>query len=266
MANLTCGLITGASSGIGECFARKLAARRTNLVLVARSGARLAEIARELEAAYRVQAHPVACDLSQEGAAARLVESLDQRGVQVDLLVNNAGFGARGEFWKLPLSRQVEMIRLNVAALTELTHWLAGRMAERRQGAIINVSSTAGFQPVPYTAVYAATKAFVTSFSLALEAELRPYRVRVVTLCPGGTKTNFLVAGHYGMQRTPGGLQDPNEVVEAALARLDQGGGLEVPRLLNKLTVFIQRFVPRRTVIRLAAGIFRPEGNTVKTP
>jgi uncharacterized protein len=251
-------LITGASSGIGTCFARSFAARRRNLVLVARSKDKLESLATELRAAHGIEAVSIPCDLSATGAAAQLAEFLDGRRIDVEVLVNNAGFGARGAFGNLPLDRQSQMIRLNVEALMELTHLLVRPMITRRQGAIINVSSTAGFQPVPWTTVYAATKAFVTSFSLALAEEVREHGIAVVTLCPGGTRTNFLQASHYGQRTLPGGLQAPEEVVELALKALDAGGGLVVPRLLNKMTVWLQRFVPRSLVTKATSRLFRP--------
>jgi len=251
-------LITGASSGIGECFARALAARRKNLVLVARSREKLAALAEELGGKHAVAVEPVGMDLSEPGAVARLAVLLRERKLCIDLLVNNAGFGARGEFWKLPLARQAEMLRLNIQALVELTYLLLPAMLERRAGAIINVSSTASFQPVPYTSVYAATKAFVTSYSLGLAAELRPYGIKVVTLCPGGTATNFFRASGHEHPKILGSLQPPEEVVEAGLKALDRRGGLVIPRLRNKLSVFSQRFVPRGLVTRIAARMFRP--------
>jgi uncharacterized protein len=251
-------LITGASSGIGECFARALAARQHNLALVARSEEKLNSLAAELVAQQGIRAVALPCDLSRSGAAAALFERLRAEQMAVDLLINNAGFGGRGEFWTLPLDRQQEMLRLNVLAIVELTHLLLPAMVEQRRGAVINVSSTASFQPVPYTTVYAASKAFVTSFSMSLAEELRPYGVKVVTLCPGGTRTNFFVAGDYRKRNLPGGLQSPEEVVGEALRALDRNRGLVVPRFMNKLSVFAQRFLPRSVVARIAARVFRP--------
>jgi uncharacterized protein len=258
MADEFYSLITGASGGIGECFARALAARRRNLLLVARSGERLRQLAAEFGGKHGVRAEAIAADLSARGAAPQLAEELRARGLEVDLLINNAGFGARGEFWELSLDRQLAMLGLNVHALVELTHLLLPGMIERRRGGIINVSSTASFQPLPYTATYAATKAFVTSFSMALAEEVRPTGVRVVTLCPGGTRTNFFVAGEYGVRNIPGGMQAPEEVVELALNTLERGGGLAVPRFINKLAVFLQRLGSRELVAKSAAKIFRP--------
>jgi short-subunit dehydrogenase len=250
-------LITGASSGIGECFARALAARGRNLVLVARSKEKLESLAAELSAAHGIAAQPMVFDLADSGAAGRLAEALRERQLKIDLLVNNAGFGGRGRFWELPLERQSEMIRLNVLALTELAHLLLPEMLKEGRGAIINVSSTSSFQPIPFTATYAASKAFVTSFSEALREELRRSGIIVVTLCPGGTQTNFFRASGYGRPKLPGGIQPPEEVVVAALKALESGGGLVVPRLLNKLGVAVQRIAPRSLVVRITARMFR---------
>jgi uncharacterized protein len=252
-----CALITGASSGIGECFARVLAARGMRLALVARSKEKLEALADELRLAHGIDVVVLPADLCLERAAERLAGEVQNRRLEITLLINNAAFGARGEFWRLPLGRQSEMLRLNIHAVVELTYRLVPAMIVRHEGAIINVSSTASFQPVPYTTTYGGTKGFITSFSMALQEELRPYGVRVVTLCPGATRTNFFQAGSYGQRSIPGGMQAPEEVVEAALQVLDSGG-LVVPRLINKFSVFIQRFVPRAAMAKLAAGIFRP--------
>ena len=250
-------LITGASSGIGACFARALAARGRNLVLVARSQDKLAALACEITAKYSVRIEVIAHDLSREGAAASVVAMLKDRAIGVDLLVNNAGFGAQGEFWKLPRDRQSEMLRLNIVALTELSHLLLPAMMERRGGGIINVSSTASFQPVPYTSVYSATKAYVTSFSMALAEEVRPYGVTVLALCPGGTATGFFEASQYTKRDFPGGLQSPEEVAEVGLCAFDRGRSLAITRFIHKLVVFALRVSPRRLVIRVAGDMFR---------
>ncbi len=250
-------LVTGASSGIGEAFARKLGGRKRNLVLVARSKDKLEALAAELRTAHGILAEGIESDLSLPGAAGHLNERLRARGLEIDLLVNNAGVGAQGKFWELSPERQASMIRLNIDALVELSYLLLPPMLAARRGAIINVSSTASFQPVPYITAYSATKAFVTSFSLGLAEELRPYGVRVVTLCPGGTDTNFFEAGQYGKRNFPGGLQPSAEVVVAALEALDRGGGLVVPRLMNKFVLFVQRFIPRSWPPKAGARMFR---------
>ena len=194
-----------------------------------------------------------------EGAAQRLAATLKERGIAVDLLVNNAGFGAHGEFWKLPLDRQSEMLRLNIVTLTELTYLLLPAMVERRRGGIINVSSTASFQPVPYTSVYAATKAYVTSFSMGLAEEVSEYGVKVLALCPGGTATNFFDAGQFSKRDFPGGLQSPEEVVEVGLRAFDKGQSLAVTRFIDRLMLFAQRLAPRGLVVRQAGNMFRPK-------
>ncbi|MFZ0964823.1 MAG: SDR family oxidoreductase [Terriglobia bacterium] len=258
-------LTTGASGGIGACFARALAARGKNLVLVARSKDKLDALAREIAAQHTVRIEVIEQDLAVEGAAARLAATLKERGIAVDLVVNNAGFGAHGEFWKLPWERQAEMLRLNIMTLTELAHRLLPAMVERRSGGINNVSSTASIQPVPYTSVYAATKAFVTSFSMGLAEEVEGYGVKVLALCPGGTATNFFDASQYSQREFPGGLQSPQEVVELGLRALDRGRSLAVGRFINRLMIFARRLAPRWLVAKQAAHMFRPktlhEGN-----
>jgi len=252
-------LITGASSGIGTCFARALAARGRHLVLVARSKDKLEALKSEIADKHSLRIEVIEQDLSVTGASAHLAAILKERGIPVDLLVNNAGFGAHGEFWKLPLDRQADMLRLNIVALTELTHLLLPAMVKERRGDIINVSSTASFQPVPYTSVYAATKAYVTSFSMGLAEEASRYGVRVLALCPGGTATNFFDASRYGMRTFVGGLQSPEEVVEVGLRALDRGRSLAVARFIDQLMVFAERLAPRRLVARQAAAMFRPK-------
>ena len=252
-------LITGASSGMGACFARALADRGRDLVLVARSVGKLQALAREITARHSRRVEVIDQDLSAQGAALRLVTVLNERGIAVDLLVNNAGFGAHGQFWRLPHDRQLAMIRLNIVALTELTYLLLPGMLERRRGGIINVSSTASFQPMPYTSVYGATKAYVTSFSMGLAEELREYGVKVLALCPGGTATNFFDAGQFGKVNLPGGLQSAEEVVEVGLRAYERGDSLAMTRFIHRLMLFAQRLAPRRFVTEQAGKMFRPK-------
>lgn len=253
-------LVSGASGGIGACFARALAARGRNLILVARSKDKLDALRGELTAKYPVAVELIDQDLALEGAAARLADTLRARSLAVDLLVNNAGFGAQGEFWTLPLERQSEMLRLNIVTLTELTRLLLPAMVERRSGGIINVSSTAAFQPIPYLSVYAATKAYVSSFSMALAEEVAGYGVRVMALCPGGTATNFFEAGSFGKVKFFGGLQSPEDVVEAGLRAFERGRTLAITRFVNRVMVFAQRLAPRRVSAQIAGDMFRPKG------
>jgi len=252
-------LITGASGGIGACFARALAVRGKNLVGVARSKHTREALRSEIAAKHSLRIEVIEQDLSLEGSAARLAMTLKDRGIAVDLLVNNAGFGAHGQFWKLPLERQSEMLRLNIVTLTELTHLLLPVMLERRGGGIINTSSTASFQPVPYTSVYAASKAYVTSFSMGLAEEVHQYGVKVLALCPGPTATNFFDAGQFSKINLPGGLQSPEEVVKMGLRAFDRGRSLAVPRFINRLMIFAQRLAPRRLAAQQAGDMFRPK-------
>src|SRR5882762_2687029 len=249
-------LITGASSGIGEVFARKLAARGRNVFLVARSEDKLITLCNELGRSNSIRAQYVALDLSKPESPARLFEETAKRGLQVDMLINNAGFGSMGEFSKLDLARELNMIDLNIKALVELTHRFLQPMIERRQGAIINVASTAAFQPVPFMATYAATKAFVLSFSEALWEENRPYGVKVLALCPGVTETNFFDAAN--IQRPPARIvQTPEAVVDAALRGLARGKSHTISGWTNFFVTESERLLPRSTVVRIAGMMLR---------
>src|SRR5436190_3610246 len=208
-------LITGASSGIGEAFARKLATQGHDLLLVARSEDKLIALCNELGLNHDVRAQYYVADLSQPDAPVRLLEATRERNLEINLLINNAGFGSMGEFAQLDLERELNMIDLNVRSLVALTHLFLQPMRERKSGSILNVASTAGFQAVPFMATYAATKAFVLSFSEALWEENRPYGIEVMALCPGVTETNFFAASR--MQRPPvRTVETPEDVVETA--------------------------------------------------
>jgi len=251
-------LITGASRGLGMAFARALAERHSNLVLVARSAEPLHAFANELRRSTPISVVAIQADLSVPGSVQILTEHLFKGEIPIDLLVNNAGFGLRGEFRALSILRQLEMLRLNNQAIVELTYSLLPGMLERRKKGIINVSSTAGFQPVPFASVYSATKAFLTAFSLALEQELRGAGVAVVTVCPGRLRKNQNDESEQCARGKWAGIyQSPDEVVEDALQVLANGGGLTVPGALNKFSVFAQRLIPRRLVPRLVAKVSR---------
>ena len=249
-------LITGASSGIGAAFARKLAARGRNVLLVARSEDKLIALCNELGRLTSIRAQYIALDLEQPDAAAQLFEETQKRELEVDMLINNAGFGSMGDFGKLDLNRELEMIQLNIRAVVDLTHRFLLPMRERKRGTIINVASTAGFQAVPYMATYAATKAFVLSFSEALWDENRQHGVHVMALCPGVTETNFFEAAKIDRppMRT---IQTPEEVVETALRALDREKNMVVSGWTNWLTVEAERFVPRNTVTKVAGKALR---------
>jgi len=250
-------LITGASRGLGMAFARALAERQCNLVLVARSSEPLHAFANELRRSSPVAVIAIELDLSSPGAGQTLAEQLSRGDIPIDLLVNNAGFGLRGEFRDLSLPRQLEMLRLNNEAIVELTYRLLPGMLERRQKGIINISSTAGFQPIPFASAYSATKAFLTTFSLALEQELRSVGVTVVTVCPGRLCKTENGASERAPGKWAGIYQSPEQVVEEALRVLAKGGGLTVPGALNKFSVFAQRLIPRSLVPRLVAKMSR---------
>ncbi len=251
-------LITGASSGIGEAFARKLAALGRNVFLVARSENKLVTLCNEIGRINRIRAQHLALDLSKPESPKRLFEESEKRGLVIDLLVNNAGFGSMGDFTRMDLAHELDMIDLNVKTLVELTYKFLQPMRARKQGAIINVASTAGFQPVPFMATYAATKAFVLSFSEALWEENRPHGVHVMALCPGVTETNFFEAARS--KKPPARVaQTPEDVVETALRGLNRRTGHIVSGWSNLLTVEAERFVPRSLVVRLAGSLMRKE-------
>ena len=249
-------LITGASSGIGAAFARKLAARGRNVLLVARSEDKLITLCNELGRLTSIRAQYLALDLTKPDHRLQLFEETKKRELEIDMLINNAGVGSMGDFVKLDLEREVEMIELNVTALVELTQRFLGPMRERQRGAIINVASTAGFQPVPYMATYAATKAFVLSFSEALWDENRIHGIHVMALCPGVTETNFFEAA--GIDRPPmRTVQTPEEVVETALRALHRQKSLVISGWANWFVVEAERFVPRSMVTKVAGNALR---------
>jgi len=250
-------LITGASSGIGETFARKLAAQGHDVLLVARSEDKLIALCNELGLNHNVRAQYFVADLSQPDAPARLLEETRERNLEIDLLINNAGFGSMGEFGKLDLNRELNMIDLNVRSLVELTHLFLQPMRQRGSGSIINVASTASFQPVPFMATYAATKAFVLSFSEALWEENRTYGVKVMALCPGVTETGFFDASR--MKRPPGRISQTSEqVVDVALRALKRGKSSVISGWPNRITVESERVVPRSLILRVVGAIMRP--------
>lgn len=249
-------LITGASSGIGEVFARKLAARGRNVLLVARSEEKLITLCNELGRSNSIRAQHVTMDLSQPESPARLFEEAEKRGLTVDMLINNAGFGSFGDFSKLELERELNMIDLNVRSLVDLTHRFLAPMRQRKRGAIINVASTAGFQAVPFMATYAATKAFVLSFSEALWEENRPHGIKVMALCPGVTETNFFEAAR-GEKPPARAAQTPEEVVETALRGLARGKSHIISGWSNRAMMEAERLAPRDLVTRMAGRMMR---------
>lgn len=250
-------LITGASGGLGEEFARRLARRRRPLILAARSGEALRRLAGELAAAHGIATQVVETDLSRPGAAQALHDHCRARGWRVDLLVNNAGFGILGGFLEQDPDRQERMIALNVAALTRLTRLFAADMAADGGGAIVNVASVAGFQPVPWVAAYGATKAYVLNFTEAVGEELAQRGVHLMALCPGPTRTNFFTAAGGDENTFRAAHQTPRQVVDEALRGLDARRRVVVTGWPNRLLVFSQRFGPRFVVRKIAAALVR---------
>jgi short-subunit dehydrogenase len=252
-------LVTGASSGIGAEFARALRARGESVVLVARRRDRLAQLSSELGGEPAAVA--IALDLAREGAADALRKQLDDRGLAVDGLVNCAGLGLTGPFASQPEAVIRAMCDVNVRAVAELTRAFLPPMLERRRGFIVNVASIAAFQPIPYLGVYAATKAFVLSFSEALGEELRGTGIQVQALCPGVTATEFLDVSETGgglrVRRLP--MMTPRQVVEASLDGLERGRLRVVVGLSNRVLGFLaQRLAPGRLARCVAGYLYRP--------
>ncbi|MEV6596641.1 SDR family oxidoreductase [Actinoplanes sp. NPDC051346] len=249
-------LITGASSGIGAAYAREFAARGADLVLVARGEDAMHGLAGELRAAHGHRVEIVPADLAEPGAADRVAARVAALGIDVDLLVNNAGFGMHGEFIAGDADRLTAQIQLNCVALVDLTRRFLPGMVARGRGAVVNVASTAAFQPLPNMAVYGATKAFVLSFSEALYAEARPAGVKVLAICPGATETPFFdVAGEdaaVGKKRTP------RQVVATTLAALEKSRPSRVDGLANAILAVATRWAPRRMVISMAGRLTAP--------
>jgi short-subunit dehydrogenase len=244
-------LITGASAGLGVEFARQLSRRGHALVLAARRKERLDELAKELG-----NARAVAIDLSKKDAAAKLMADIEAAGEQVELLINNAGFGLIGKFAELDAKRERQMIDLNVATLTDLCRIVAPQMIARKSGGIINVASTAAFQPGPKMAVYFATKAFVLSLSEALHEELKSHGVHVTCLCPGPTRTEFGdVAGFGGNGMFDRVAMESPAVVKAGLDGLDKNHAVVIPGIVNKISANSTRFAPRSIVRKMAGAI-----------
>jgi len=250
-------LVTGASAGIGLAFAERLAAEGMNLVLTARRAERLQQIAARLRESRNISVEICAIDLSREEGPAALFEFTESKGIAVGLLVNNAGLGGYGEFRTSDLRRQLDMVRLNCAAVVQVTHLYLPGMIARGHGDIIITASAASFQPTPYIAVYGASKAFDLMFAEALAAEVGRHGVRICALCPGSTESEFHTTagvpeeGHRG--RAPAA-----RVVAAALEALDAGKTSVIPGAKNRWQIYLQRIVPRRFVTRAAERVLRP--------
>jgi short-subunit dehydrogenase len=246
-------LVTGASSGIGLDLAKRFAAEGFDVVLVARSQGKLEEVRAGIEGEHKVRAHVVAGDLAQPRAAETLVAELERRGLEIDALVNNAGYALYGAFAETDLADELAMIQVNVVALTHLTKLLVRKMVARRSGYILNLASTAAFQPGPLMSVYYATKAYVLSFSEALANELDGTGVTVTALCPGPTRTGFQARAQMEESKLVRGkeIMSAEEVARAGFEGLMKGKTVVIPGVGNKMLAQAVRFLPRKTVTRL---------------
>ena len=246
-------LITGASSGIGLELARCFAADRSDLILAARNTVALESLAAELRASHTIKVHVITVDLSRPESPANVFEEAGRAGLTVDVLVNNAGFGLHGSFTEIPLSRQLEIIQVNVAALVALTGLFLPGMIQRRHGGILNVGSVAGFVPGPNMAIYYATKAFVLSFSEALHEELRGTGISLTNLCPGPTETNFSKTARSLRQRqTTVGKMSAESVARTGHAQFRKGQCLSLPGIQNKILALLgSKILPRKITRQL---------------
>ncbi|MEM8545515.1 MAG: SDR family oxidoreductase [Cyanobacteria bacterium P01_H01_bin.119] len=253
-------LITGASSGIGAEFAQALARLGMNLILVARSADKLQALSQDLQQHYGIQADSISVDLSREHSGRYVYEEVQQRHLSVDMLINNAGFSTHGNFETIPADRDHQQIMLNTVSLVDLTHAFIPNMLSKGEGTIINIGSTTSFYPLPYQAVYGATKAFVLSFSEALWAEYQGKGIKVLAICPGATETAFFDAmgSHLTTHK-----HSPQEVVRIGLSALTQNRHYVVPGFRNTFeSNILPRFLPRdvmaRLVSRISQKIFSP--------
>jgi uncharacterized protein len=248
-------LVTGASSGIGEALARNLAKRGASIVLTARSEDKLARIADEFREKYGIAVHAFPVDLVMPGAPQELFERIKASGLTIDVLINNAGFGKWTHFLGESLDTYERMLALNIDALVKLTFLYIPEIVARGKGGVINVASSAAFQPIPYQAVYAASKSFVLSFTEALAGEYRQRGVRFLALCPGNTATNFMSTANADTTGMP--FSTPEEVAEAGLNAFAKGKSYHIHGRANYLTSLLPRVLSRDAVIKIVAGMFK---------
>jgi short-subunit dehydrogenase len=250
-------LVTGASSGLGIEFARLLAQEGYNLVLVARTESALRQLAEEVKSKYKVEARVIAKDLAQASAPQEIFDELQGAGVPVDVLVNNAGFASYGKFWELKLSGEIEMLQVNMLALVSLTHLFLPAMIQRRSGKILNIGSTASFQPGPLMADYYASKAFVLYFSEAIANELEGTGVTVTALCPGPVQTGFQKRAAIEESKLIKGrkIMDAETAAKAGYKALQQGKTVYIPGLGNRILAQAYRFSPRKMATRVVRNM-----------
>ena len=245
-------LITGASSGIGEAFAKRLNQLGSNLILTARSKNKLEDLASRMNNAIVIDG-----DLSDKEFPDTLYNEIISRKIDVDILINNAGFGFSGLFLESNKKNYDEMLNLNIYSLTRLTHLFLNDMVSRKSGGIINISSLASFQPMPYFAVYAATKSYVTSFTIALYEEYRQQGINILGVCPGYTKTNFNKRAQISSKSIPGYIMTSEDVVEQSLKAFSKGKYIVINGKINKFVKFITSMLPTRFAMRMAKNIIK---------
>jgi len=255
----TTALITGASSGIGTELAKVFARHGHDLVLVARNQDRLFQLAQDLSAAFNLSVTVIAKDLATPTAVPELVAEVRQAGLRISFLVNNAGMDVYGYFYDTDWQQELQMIQLNLVSLTQLTKLLLAEMCQQRSGRILNLGSTGSFVPSPLNTVYAATKAFVLSFSSALAEELRGTGVTVTALCPGATRTEFQARAHIGRVRLLRfGVLEAATVAEVGYRAMMSGQRVVVPGLYNQAQILLARLLPSSLMVRMARAMLQP--------
>jgi uncharacterized protein len=251
-------VVTGASAGIGLAVAEQLGARGAHLVLTARRTDRLQKLAADLAVKHVIKTEVFTADLTRPEGPGQIHAFTMQKGLEIELLVNNAGFGAFGYIQEIPESRLLEMVQVNCSAVVHLTRLYAADMVARRHGDILIVASTASFQPVPFNSVYAATKAFDLIFAEGIAEELRPLGVNVCALCPGPTTTEFQEVAHQP-NRAFRVAETPGKVARVGLEALGRGKSFVISGTMNRLMMEAERIAPRRFVAKAAAKMMRPE-------
>jgi uncharacterized protein len=253
-------LITGASAGIGVALAREFASHGTKLILTARRLDRLQSLAAELAQTYKIETRLVAADLNSPDAPQQIYDATEGAGIPVDILINNAGLGHYGEFYKLDPEQEYSMVRVNCEAVVRLSRLFVPRMVERRRGWMLVVASTASFQPIPYDAVYAATKVFDRFFALALAEEVKRFGIKITALCPGTTETEFFdVSGGGGVFRRLGGMQSAEEVARKSVVALARGQRTLIPKFKAAFAAFMVRFVSTTRITAMLEKAIRPK-------
>tara|TARA_Y100001960_G_C14691827_1_gene836775 strand:+ start:479 stop:1267 length:789 start_codon:yes stop_codon:yes gene_type:complete len=245
-------LITGASSGIGECFAKNLDKLGSKLVLTARSEDKLNQLASKMNNAIVIPG-----DLSKESFPRELYDKVKEQNVKVDILINNAGFGFSGLFLDSSMNNYKEMMNVNIYSLTALTHLFLNDMVKNKTGGIINISSLASFQSIPYFSIYAATKAFVTSFSISLYEEYREDGIKILGVCPGYTKTNFNKRAHMSSKPVAGYLMTSQDVVKESLKAYEKGKFIIINGKINRFAKFIISAMPKKWSLKMAKSLIR---------